>query len=778
MNKRALHLLAFACAAQLYSGPARAGDPRPFRVPPELRDVLEVPSPSAVHLGGYLGGRVAANEKNRLAQVDLEPLLAGFRQKPGSHPWIGEHIGKWMHAAALAWANTDDPALRKKLDYAAAELVKAQEPDGYLGTYVPEKRFGLFEGSDWDVWSHKYNLMGLLTYYQLTGNEPALDACRKMGDLLISTFGPGKKSILSAGTHVGMAATSVLEPIVLLYRHTGDRRYLEFATSIVKSWTEPNGPNVLNTLLTVKSVQKTGNGKAYEMLSNLVGLCELARVTGQREYMEAALNAWEDVVARRLYLTGSASQGEHFREDHFLPNQESANMAETCVTTTWIQLNSQLLRLTGEARFGDQLEKSFYNHLSAAQRPDGAQWCYYTALEGKKPYGPGINCCVSSGPRGMALVPLHAWLNSADGENQGVVLNLLESSRLSLPLGNSAARIEFQSEFPRQGKATLRFGLKQPTRFSVRVREPAWAAPLRAEHDGRTIELAKDSKGWTVIPTQEWKDGDTVSLSFSITGRLLLGEFGNKDRAALLWGPFVLAYDQKRNEGLPAPQAVALAPAAGQPSVQLLPGDPLTFSAFVRAANRPESVTATFVPFAEAGRDGGTYRVWVRAPGVPLAQNASVISIGEESRSRPGNVEGSINDGDPDTFVVTFNGRKSAEDWFAITLDQPVPIRRVVYVPGKTFHDGGWFDASAGKPRIQVRRTKAARWETVGALSTYPATTATNPGSLAANQKGSYTLQLTTPVEAVAVRVVGIPACGDNPAQGFSSCGELMAFSD
>src|SRR4029079_1793842 len=99
--------------------------------------------------------------------------------------------------------------------------------------------------------------------YQYTGNEPALNACRKMGDLLITTFGPGKKSILSAGTHVGMAATSVLEPMVLLYRLTAERRYLDFANYIVSSWDTEGGPKILQTLLTEKSVQKTANGKAY-----------------------------------------------------------------------------------------------------------------------------------------------------------------------------------------------------------------------------------------------------------------------------------------------------------------------------------------------------------------------------------------------------------------------------------------------------------------------------------------------------------------------------------
>ena len=286
----------------------------PTQCPRRLPDVAEALPPSAVHLDGWLGHRVEINAKNRLLAVDTEPLLAGFRKKPGVHPWIGEHVGKWMHAATLAWAYTGDPALREKLDRVAADLIHSQEPDGYLGTYAPEQRFGLFEGADWDVWSHKYNLLGLLTYYQYTGNEAALAACRKMGDLLIATF-PAKKSILAAGTHLGMAATSVLEPIVLLYRATGDERYLQFARYIVKSWDEPNGPKIIATLLTEKQVNKTANGKAYEMLSNLVGLCELARATGDRALLDPVLNAWQDIVDKRLYLTGSASAGERFQAD-------------------------------------------------------------------------------------------------------------------------------------------------------------------------------------------------------------------------------------------------------------------------------------------------------------------------------------------------------------------------------------------------------------------------------------------------------------------------------
>jgi DUF1680 family protein len=117
---------------------------------------------------------------------------------------------------------------RPGLDHAANALIETQEADGYLGTYRKADRLALVKHAGWDVWSHKYCLIGLLSYYQYTGQRPALEASRKAADLLIATY-PAKRSILQAGHHAGMAATSVLQPIVLLHRLTAERRYLNFA---------------------------------------------------------------------------------------------------------------------------------------------------------------------------------------------------------------------------------------------------------------------------------------------------------------------------------------------------------------------------------------------------------------------------------------------------------------------------------------------------------------------------------------------------------------------
>lgn len=749
-------------------------EPIPYKTPDRLPDAAHLLSPSRIQLGGWLGNRVALNESARLLNVDVEPLLAGFRKKPGSHPWIGEHIGKWLHAATLAWANTGDPALKAKLDAVVAELTACQEADGYLGTYVPEERFGLFKGADWDVWSHKYNLIGLLTYHQYTGDAKALDACRKMGDLLIATF-PARRSILAAGTHGGMAATSALEPVVLLYRATGEDKYLDFARYIVTSWDEPNGPGILARLAAGKGVDEVGNAKAYEMLSNLVGLCELARATGDRRFLDPVVHAWDDIVANRLYVSGSASAAEHFHKAHVLPNGVGANIGEVCVTTTWIQLSMQLLRFTGERKYADEVERAAYNHLAAAQHPAGSDWCYYTALEGRKKYDAHITCCHSSGPRGMALAVQEAYLTTEIDGRPAVIVETRETSRATIPTAVGDVVLDQRSEFPRVGRSTITIRTPKPVSLALAIPRPWWSPRQTVSARGSSVDMKVQADGAVVLASDAWADGTEIQINLDLELTGLPGGVSNPGREALAWGPFVLAYDEARNPGGPPARAVGLSPVE---RAEPKPGDALEFAIPVVGKDPSKPTIALFVPFADAGSTGGAYRVWLRAPGVPLAEAASLLAYAEESRSRGGNVDGSINDGDPESFAVTFDNRrpKGGEDWYAVDLPAPAKVGRVAFRHGKTFHDGGWFDASGEKPRVEIRREPGGRWEAVGELADYPATDATHVPDLAPGR--AFELKLKEPVAVVGVRVVGKPASGDAPGQAFSSCAELEAFAE
>ena len=743
------------------------------KIPCAVADKQNFQIPDRVQLTGWLGTRIIASESNRLVKLDTSRLLEGYRKRPGRQSWDGEHVGKWLHAATLAWVYAGDPALRAKLDETAAELCKCQLDDGYLGTYLPKDYW-----TSWDVWAHKYNLIGLVTYMRYTGNLAPLPTCERIGDLLCKSFGdsPGQKDIVSSavGAHTGMASTSVLEPMALLYRFTGEKRYLDFCSYILRAWEQPNGPRIVSRLLDHQGVDKVGNAKAYEMLSCLNGALELYRTSGDTNLLNAGLNAWQDIVAHRLYLTGAASCREHFQDEFDLPNND--NVGETCVTVTWLQLNAQLLRLTGEARFAEQLEHVALNQLLGAQQPDGAAWGYYVQMEGRKPYSATLDghCCLSSGPRGIALLPTFAITT----DNTGAVINLFDAGTANLTLHDGTpVTLKIETLYPADGRIRITVEPKAKKEFSLKLRVPAWVQDYSLKPSG--AKLGKD--GYATL-RREWKAGDVVELNLKLAARVVLGDHLNQGKAAVFYGPLVLAADEAllpatspslNTLALPKPDlaTIGVTPATAPTGRRTWPGaEVFQVNATTRSGDAP--IKTSLIPFAEAGATGARYKVWLPLAGQP---DANVLLGGVESHSRPGNLTGSINDDDVNSGVVTFDGKLAAEDWFAVTLPKPTPIRRVVFVNGKIFHDGGWFDASKGKPRVQIQRTAGGEWETIGELANYPATTATKSQGL---QWGSnhFTLKLATATTAIAVRVVGVPASGDNPKQAFSSCAELQSF--
>ncbi len=741
-----------------------------------VQDVLTLASPADIKLSGLLGARYFNSERNRLLNVNEGELLEGFRHKPGKQAWIGEHVGKFLHAASLSYSNTGDPALRAKIDRVASELIKTQEPDGYLGTYVKDKRFGLFENADWDVWVHKYDLLGLLTYYQYTGDKQALSACIKIGDLLINTFGPNKKSIISAGTHVGMASCSILEPVVLLYRATGERKFLDFAKYIVAAYDEPAGPHVVQTLLKEKSVRKTANAKAYEMTSNLVGLCELYRANGDVSLLTAATNAWDDIVKNRLYITGSGSSFEVWQDENHLPNGNNSNICETCVTVSWEQLNIELLRLTGDSKYADQLERSVYNHLLGAQRPDGKQWCYYTPLEGIKPYGNSTNCCLSSGPRGVALLPTYSIATSIN--KRAIFVNLYNPLSANVLLGDTRVHLAVTTDYPISGDVSVKVNSAKTTNFQLNLRVPSWATNAKLSVNDKSTTAHNGPGGYLSIQ-RKWRQGDVVKIHFDIHPIVIKGSQENAGRVAYQWGPLVLARDtahttagQSFNRILLSDNPVIVAK-SNWSSLDPNNNPVLKCEGMLRDGRNRVNTTVQLVPFYNAGADGKPFQVWSRTPASIGTADSSVLIDSKETRSRMGNMSGQILDSDLSRTVVTFDGTLQKEDWFGAEIDEPITFNQVTFAHGQSFHDGGWFDTSTGKPVIQIKRTKTSAWEQISVLESYPSTTSSRVPRIKEGQKF---VQRFPSVTCVGIRIVGKPASGDNPRQAFSSCSLLQAI--
>jgi uncharacterized protein len=187
-------------------------------------------------LSGILADRMRVNVEGRLLHIDEPAFLLPFAHRNGEGnfdaAWAGEHAGKSLDAACNALRYSDHAELRRIAARVAKKLMESQGRDGYLGTYPADRRW-----TGWDVWVHKYNLIGLLSYYELTADSAVLRCCRRMGDLIVNTFGdaPGQRDIIGAGEHIGMAATSILEPMCRLYRFTSDPRHLEFCKYVVRA---------------------------------------------------------------------------------------------------------------------------------------------------------------------------------------------------------------------------------------------------------------------------------------------------------------------------------------------------------------------------------------------------------------------------------------------------------------------------------------------------------------------------------------------------------------
>jgi DUF1680 family protein len=499
--------------------------------------MLTPAAPESVRITGRLGEKLDLCITQRLLAQDAEVLIAPFRAKTetGGADWRSEYWGKWFTSLTLADAYHTTPAIRAVRDEATKALIATAAPDGYIGTRVPEHRL---EG--WDVWGRKYVLLGLIADYERTHDVSVLDAARRHTDTLIAELGPGKTSIADVGEWNGLPASSVLEPVVLLYERTGAEKYLNFAEHIVAGWSVPSkrvpaGMRLVEDALAGKNPAQMCAPKAYEMMSCFEGLCELYRATGKRAYLDATLKLAEGIQRQEETLIGVGTRNEVWFDG---ANQQTGVVEkpmETCVTATWMKLCYQLLRLTGDARYADELEKNLYNGLLGAMMPDGQWWAYFSGLMGVRVPSyvqhadVGTSCCVLNGPRGLMLTPFWAFMQSADGP----VVNLYAPGTAQV----GSVKLEIKGDYPVSDQVEIVVAPDKTKDFTLSLRIPAWSKRTELTVNGKSVAV---TPGYAKI-RRTWRKGDRVKIAFDLRGKV---EECN-GQMALQRGPVVLSLDNR-----------------------------------------------------------------------------------------------------------------------------------------------------------------------------------------------------------------------------------------
>jgi DUF1680 family protein len=563
------------------------------------------------NVGGYLGYRMNINLEKRLLKIDSATLLSGFRKRPGEQVWIGEHVGKFLFSASKTYAYTHDPRIKHLMDDMVRKYIVCQMPDGYLGTYLYKDRW-----TEWDVWAHKYAIIGLLNYYSVTGYKPALETSKRAADLICRTFGdqPGKRDLMLAGDHVGLAPGSILEPMVDLYRYTGDKKYLTFCRYILRAFEQKDGPQIIGGLQKYGDVTKVGDAKAYEMLSCFLGMLKYYKLTGDVKYLTLLQTAWIDITTHHLYITGTSSDHEVFPADSTLRATNDDDMGEGCVTVTWIQFNLQMLQITGEIKYATELERSVYNHLLAAENPQTGCVSYYTALQGPKPYrcDQGYSCCLSSVPRGISLIPemIGGKINNTftvllyeNGEaTTDVTAN--DHSKISL-------KVDAVTKFPMEGKVEYVITPSQSKTFKIDFRVPDWSENFTARV-GNSAYTGK--KGRLLGIERKWSASDKVAVSFDMPVKVISGGISFPNAVAIKRGPQVFAIDKGLNKQIDSLRDVNYIKYDGgiTDAHASLPADWDWKEAYflnMKVNNIPQQVM--LVPFSEAGQKSASIEVWI-----------------------------------------------------------------------------------------------------------------------------------------------------------------------
>jgi DUF1680 family protein len=510
-------------------------------------------------VGGLLGERLALWRNKRLwYMADDGYLLSGFESRPGVHPWQGEHVGKWLHGATLAHQQTGGKKLARKLRETVERLVATQETNGYLGTYAEKKRFYTVPTNKggWDVWSHRYNLYGLLTYERFNPNTSIVSACEKMGDLLIKTYGPGGADLTQSGTRKGISSSTLLESMMMLYERTQEDRFLKFAEHIVSCSERNDGLRLMGAMLNEEDVSGPGEGKAYQLMANLLGYVRLYQCTGNKKYLKTVINGWNNIRERHLMTTG----GPWSRKMPYTGNKEcfarsedfdpAEVCVETCSTTTWVQLCLHLFELTGQAKYAEEAEKAVFNHILAAQYREGVDWCYFTtANQSFRKYESRITCCASSGPRALEMFSQYLVGEMEDG----IALSSLVPGSISLPSKFGQAHIAITGGFPLKPRMEIRFDAANDKTFPISFRIPRGTRLKSVQVNGRTVAPSVTDRGFQQV-TRKWKKRDTVAVAFEylLDSQIQFGQDGKK-WIAFTYGPWALAQEIKDDLPLEEP---------------------------------------------------------------------------------------------------------------------------------------------------------------------------------------------------------------------------------
>ena len=461
--------------------------------------------------------------------------------KVGGLAFDDTDVYKTIEGASYSMQTYPDKKLAKYIDSVLTIVAAAQEPDGYLYTsrtmnpehpheWAGSKRWEKVEDLSHEFYNLGHMIEGAIAHYQATGKKNFLNIAIKYADCVEREIGdkPGQLVRVPGHQIAEMA-------LAKLYLVTGEQKYLDLAkffldkrgyTSRTDAYSQAHKP-VLE--------QDEAVGHAVRAAYMYSGMADVAALTGDTGYVHAIDKIWDNVVTKKLYVTGgigATSHGEAFGENYELPNMSA--YCETCAAIGNVYWNYRLFLLHGESKYYDVLERSLYNGLISGVSLDGGGFFYPNPLESigqhqRQPWF-GCACCPSNICRFIPSLPGYVYAV----HNKDVYVNLFMSNTSELNVEGKKVTLAQTTEYPWNGDIRVSVSPKGKQDFTLKIRIPGWVqgevvpSNLYTFTDNKQLAYAvkvngepvesKLDKGYFSIDRQ-WKKGDVVDVHFDMEPR-------------------------------------------------------------------------------------------------------------------------------------------------------------------------------------------------------------------------------------------------------------------
>ena len=532
----------------------------------------------------------------------FDHVISGGNYTGAVVPWYDEFPGKLLTGIAYSYRIAPSEELRQAGQTLADALASVQAEDGYLGIYSGAARFG-GDGNNWDVWGHYHSIFGLYQWYRVTGDMTAKDTALKAANCVYAHFsGSGRRYSSAGNLTMNLAISHVFS---ILYSETGEEKFLNAAEEIVQSdW--PEAGNWLNDALAGKDYYESSLPR-WEALHTLMTLSALYGLTGKETYYNALETIWWSIAKTDRHNTGGFTSGEQAVGDPY-----ATGAIETCCTIAWMALSTDYLQISHDSRVADELELSYLNGMLGSLMEDGAHATYNTPMNGmRKPSqtdisfqynsgSPDFNCCQANLARGLSEISQWAVLT----DRASVYLNYYGASAIkaAAPSGQVLTLTQ-TTDYPQNGSISVKLGLSAAEAFPLLLRIPAWAEKSRVWVNG--IEQTNVTAGTYLSLKRTWNDGDEIHIELDMRPHYWVGESRFVGKAAVYYGPVLLAYDTQRSN-LELSEVKLNAAGLNHLTVSAAADGWLDFT--VPTAQGTE---LKLVDFATAGRNGSAYMSWI-----------------------------------------------------------------------------------------------------------------------------------------------------------------------